>query len=598
MRKLSLVWGLARFRFGLYLLSGALDSTLMYLFPLVPALIVRQFFDGLTGQQPAALNPPTALALLVATAVARYGASIVGGVVEMTANSIAAALLRTNALKGVLERPGARALPVSSGEAISRLRDDVNAVTWFLTWTLDPLGQVLVLIVALDVLARIDPRVTLVVVLPVLVIVILVRVATRRVQRYRRANQEAIGAVTNLLGDALGGVVAVKAAGAEAHVVAELQRLGDVRRHAAVSDLVFGQVIGSVAANAADLGTGVLLLVAAERLRGGSGARFTVGDFALVVSYLGLLAHATSSFGEFLNKVRQTEVSFDRLEALLPGAPAKTLVHPRPVFPTDFPPTAPAPATEPFERLDVTNLTYRYPETGRGVEGIDLTMRRGTLTVVTGRVGAGKTTLLRALLGLLPPDSGAVNWNGRSIADAASFLAPPRAAYTPQVPRLFSETLRENVLLGVPDGDGVLNRALRLAVLDRDLPQLERGLETVVGPRGARLSGGQVQRTAAARMLARGAEVLVVDDLSSALDVETEQTLWDGLLGQRGLTVLAVSHRRSLLRRADQIIVLADGQAVGTGSLDDLLDRCQELRHIWHGEADAPPAGSGRAERF
>src|SRR5205085_2217782 len=120
---------------------------------------------------------------------------------------------------------GARALPSSSGEAISRLRNDVDYVIWFLTWTLDPVGQSLVLIIALVVLARIDPLITVAVVLPIVAVVAAVRVAARRIQRYRRSSQEAIGVVTGLLGDAFGGVVAVKAAGAEANVIAHLRTL-------------------------------------------------------------------------------------------------------------------------------------------------------------------------------------------------------------------------------------------------------------------------------------------------------------------------------------------------------------------------------------
>jgi ATP-binding cassette subfamily B protein len=249
-----------------------------------------------------------------------------------------------------------------------------------------------------------------------------------------------------------------------------------------------------------------------------------------------------------------------------------------------------------LERLEMDGLTYTHPDGGRGVEGVSLRLERGSLTVVTGRVGAGKTTLLRLLLGLLPAGSGTIRWNGRPIADPASFFTPPRAAYTPQAPRLFSETLRTNILLGLPEGRVDLPAALRAAVLERDLADLPEGLETGVGPRGVKLSGGQVQRTAAARMFVRAPELLVVDDLSSALDVETEQQLWERLAAQ-ATTCLAVSHRRAALRRADRIIVLKDGRVEAEGALADLLDRCEEMRQIWAGEAAASVNGQSDGHR-
>lgn len=149
-------------------------------------------------------------------------------------------------------------------------------------------------------------------------------------------------------------------------------------------------------------------------------------------------------------------------------------------------------------------LTWTYPSSGRGVRGIDLSLHRGSFTVITGQIGSGKSTLLRALLGLLPHTVGEIRWNGMPVDDPAAWFRPPRCAYTPQTPRLFSDTLRANILLGLADDRNLLP-ALAQAVLETDVAVLERGLNTVVGPRGVRLSGGQVQRSAAARMLVRTA---------------------------------------------------------------------------------------------
>ena len=206
-------------------------------------------------------------------------------------------------------------------------------------------------------------------------------------------------------------------------------------------------------------------------------------------------------------------------------------------------------------------ITAVHSASGRGVHDLSLTLERGTFTVVTGPAGAGKTTLLRSVLGLLPRQGGTIRWNGMDVVDPAAFFVPPRSAYVSQVPRLFSETLRDNLLLGA-DAAGGLAAAVRTAVLDQDVEQMPAGLDTEIGARGVRLSGGQSQRAAIARALVRRPDLLVLDDVSSALDVETERRLWDRLLAHPGRTLLVVSNRPATIARADQVIRLDHGHLV------------------------------------
>ena len=233
-------------------------------------------------------------------------------------------------------------------------------------------------------------------------------------------------------------------------------------------------------------------------------------------------------------------------------------------------------------------LTYRHADGTPGIDHVDLTIARGETVVVTGRVGSGKTTLLKALLGLVPRDAGEIRWNGTPVDEPGAFFGPPRTAYTPQVPRLFSETLEENIRQGAATSSAAVLAAVRLAVLERDVEQLESGLATLVGPRGAKLSGGQVQRAAAARMFVRAPELPVFDDLSSALDADTERQLWERLVADGERTCLVVSHRPAALRRADRIIVMKAGRVDAVGSLVELLETNAEMRYIWAGTRLSP----------
>jgi ATP-binding cassette, subfamily B, bacterial len=234
-----------------------------------------------------------------------------------------------------------------------------------------------------------------------------------------------------------------------------------------------------------------------------------------------------------------------------------------------------------LDRLEVRGLSYLFPGSDRGIKDVSFVVERGELVIVTGRIGSGKSTLLRLTLGLLPRDRGEIRWNGLVLDDPGTILVPPRAAYTPQVPRLFSESLRDNILLGLPSDQFNLDAAVELAVLDQDIAVMQNGLNTLVGPRGVRLSGGQIQRAAAARMFVCEPELLVMDDLSSALDVETEALLWDRIFARRESTVIAVSHRRAALRRADRIVILADGRVAAEGPLEELLRDSSAMRDLW-----------------
>lgn len=593
------VWQMIRYAPGIFVLQSL--AQIFYLgIRVVPGLIEKAIFDAITAAAPAGADGMAmtgaatgmvvpAVATLIALyfsiglarMVATYGETWAG----YTFRQVTGAKLRHNLMAARLRQPGAVTPPIPAGEAVNRYNDDVAEVCDFPLWLPDVAGNLLAFVIAVAIMGAINWVITLFVFLPLAVAFVAGRLAWTWFLAYGHAAGRADDAARGFLGEIFGAVQAVKVAGAEESVTRRFAELSENRTAVAVRLNMLSNVMGTIYQLAVTAGIGVMLLLASQAMLRGS---FTVGDFALFTYYLWFTTDLPGYLGTFVGDVKQQEVAIERLVEMIPDEQPEVLiaVPPSPLggVQTD------APACPPLAALTVRGLTGLYSGTGQGVRAVDLDLPAGSFTVVTGQIGAGKTTLLRVLMGLLPRNDGQLYWNGEEITDLAAWFRPPCCAYTPQAPRLFSTTLRENILLGLPPDELLLRKAVWQSVLEPDVGQLERGMDTPVGPRGVRLSGGQVQRAAAARMLVRTPQLLVCDDLSSALDVETEQLLWERVTAQRAdgakPTLLVVSHRRPVLRRADCVVVLKQGEVEGCGTLEELLRSCEEMRRLWAGDFD------------
>lgn len=600
MKPYSMMWRMMLYRPWLYIANGV-AWILIHVSPVVPGLLIKQFFDMLTGDSTLDAGVCGLAALVIAVAVARVANIYIGARLDNLHRFIISSLLRRNMMEDILRHPTSGPAVRSQGEVINCFQDDAAQAERSISWTLDVIGSAIFAGIATYILVSLNGRITLFVFAPLVVIGAVAHGASSRLEKYRREHRSATSRFTEGLGEVMSAVQAVQVAGAERHAAAHLHALGENRRRAAVKDRILDQILDAIFDNTMHLGMGLVLLLAAQSMRAGE---FTVGDFALFTYYLSYVTEFAALVGHFMANYRQTSVSFSRMVDLLAGRDPGRLVEHNSLplnGPLETPAVDSATARPPADRLStlrVDGLTYRHADSGRGIECVSVELQRGSFVAIAGRIGSGKSTLLNSILGLTPRNSGSIYWNGTEVLDPASFFVPPRTAYTPQVPRLFSGTLRDNILLGLDEPDEMLNWAIYAAVLDEDVKSLPNGLATVIGTRGVKLSGGQQQRVAVARMLIRRPDLLILDDVSSALDVETEKLLWDRIYGFGSAetlragsahppelcdwtpTCLVVTNRRAAVLRADHVIVLKDGRVVDQGDPVSLLHTCSELASI------------------
>ncbi len=290
----------------------------------------------------------------------------------------------------------------------------------------------------------------------------------------------------------------------------------------------------------------------------------SVGTFVAFLAYLSQLAWPAMALGFTINIWQRGIASLDRLGEVLDSEP-------------EIQDGPDAKAWEPRRgQLQIRNLSFEYPKgTGPALREIDLDLAPGSWTAVVGETGSGKTTLIRLLTRQYDDYEGSIQLDGIDLRQIRLENLREGIGYAPQDGFLFSDTLRENILFAHPEGtDEELERLARVSRLERDRGAFPEGWETMVGERGVTLSGGQKQRVSIARALAGNPAVLLLDDVFSSVDTETESELLEQLRGAwKGCTVLLITHRLLGVQEADQIVVLDQGRLVESGDHRELMAR-------------------------
>ncbi|MGR6317870.1 ABC transporter ATP-binding protein [Micromonospora soli] len=385
-----------------------------------------------------------------------------------------------------------------------------------------------------------------------------------RLERSARGTVKARAAFATALVSSLSAARTVKLAGATGPVLHHLAALDTVR-----SDRQRREIAMQVwARSTPSLASGLLPIAAwGLYLAGGLSAGATL----VAVSTLGAARWFAWTTASLVSNYPSARV-WTRRTVAMTGVAAYSAAVPQVDLAAGTAPAPEPPPRHPLRRLELAGFGALHSDGILAARDVDLTVERGQLVLVVGPVGSGKSSLLRALAGIVH-HTGTLRWNGEPVTEPELFLRPNQVGYVGQLPRVLSGTVADNIALGhqVDAADAVTT-----AQLDHDLAAAGGGLGLLIGHKGTRLSGGQLQRLALARALAPRTELLVADDVSSALDVTTELALW-AALREHGVTVVGSTAKRAALVRADHVVVLVDGTVAAQGRWRDLEARWGHL---------------------
>jgi ATP-binding cassette, subfamily B, multidrug efflux pump len=410
---------------------------------------------------------------------------------------------------------------------------------------------------------HISPRLTGIALLPLVGLPVAMVVLGQRIHHRTVEIQNQFGVLTNFVHENLSGVRVVRAYRQERAETAAFRRLNDDYRRRNVALAKVQGVFFPVFTLLGGLGGVAILYVGGKLVLTGT---VSVGAFVAFGVYLAMLVWPMIALGWAINLVQRGAGAMARINQIFREQP--TIVSP----------ASPAalPVATGARSMTVDGLWFRYPnapERGWVLEDISFHLAAGRSLAIVGATGAGKTTLVDLLVRTYDPDRGRILIDGVDIRTLSLEELRKAVGFVPQETFLFSQTLRENVLLGAPD-DGRLERVAETSQLAAALGDLPQGFGTMLGERGINLSGGQKQRAAIARALAQNPPIFVLDDALSAVDAQTEARILTGLRGAlAGRTSIIVSHRLTAVREADWILVLDSGRLIEQGTHEELVAR-------------------------
>lgn len=487
--------------------------------------------------------------------------------------------VRTDSFNHLLRMPQKALLHFGMGDLISRLANDIGQLRVFFAFgLLQILNLCFLSAFIISHMMTIHVGLTFACIAPLSLMLVITRYAMPKMQEFSRQNQEATGRLTNRVTEAFINVHVVQQSGAEESFLARTRPENQAVYESNMRLVFIRNAVFPLMSCLASIGQMTVIFY------GGYEAihqRLSVGDILAFNVYIGFLSFPLTAVGMIISMYERAKTAVFRLgeienqatESVVPSD--TTIKHQPSSLSNDV-------------ILSVKNLNFTYlDDPGRfALQGISFDLPRHGRLGVAGSVGSGKTTLLQLLVRLYDPPMGSIFLHGQDILTLEPFELRRWCGMASQTVHLFSSSVEDNLRFGLDRqiSEDEVKQAAAEAMILPEVQALPQGFQTEIGEKGIRLSGGQKQRLALARLFLRKYEIMILDDVLSAVDQLTEVRLVE-TLESKGCAMIVASHRPSILKGCDQIIILDGGRmkAVGTWA---------EVGHLTGAIDMSPPAES------
>ena len=417
---------------------------------------------------------------------------------------------------------------------------------------------------------ELNVQMTLILVLPMIIITTIGLVLGTRMRKRFKASQKAFEDLSDFTQESFSGISVIKAFVKEQ---TEIKAFLKANQNAKDKNIAFVRMATILQVMIQTIVSLVFVLILAygayliESTRHLGDDRFRLGDLVAFISYFGMLIWPMMAFAMIINVRSQGKASLERIDAILNE-------------PIDIVDQDVIDVDEIKGSIEFKNLNFRYPDGETNVlKNVSFKINVGETVGILGRTGSGKTSVVDLLLRIYNIEENKLFIDGHDIMHLPYKQVREAIGYVPQDGFLFSDTIRNNITLGL-HSDSIhmdkIEAVAKLSDVHDNIIQFQKGYDTIIGERGVTLSGGQKQRVSIARALAKEPPILIMDDSVSAVDTSTEEKILGNLKRiRKGKTTIMIAHRISTVKNADKIVLIDDGEVIDIGTHDELFERCE-----------------------